>query len=130
VAQNQVVTLVPGGVDELSTGCPPEGQRHLLALTEVLQQVASDAVETVSHFGIPGFSYQGYDDNGMFARVRYRKPKVCLHVRPPVLEHHSHELEGYTATHAIVSFRVDQDLPRAFVARLVDASIAEMKARP
>jgi len=130
VAKNKVVTLVPGGVDEYIAGCPPEVQRHLLALREVIHQVAPDAVETVSYFGIPGFSYPGYDYNGMFAWVSYRKPQVCLHVRPPVLEHHSHELEGYATTKAIVSFRVDQDLPRALVARLVDASIAEMKARP
>lgn len=128
MSKTKAVSLVPGGVEDYIAGCPPEVQSLLQEFRGLIRELAPGAIETVSYFSIPGYSYPGYDYNGMFAWFSYRKPKVCLHVRPPVLENHSQELAGYTTTKAIVSFRVDQPLPRALVARLVTASIEEMKA--
>lgn len=76
---------------------------------------------------MPGYSYEGYDCNGMFVWFSYKKPYVRLHVRPPVIQEHQQELAGYVTTKAIVSFPVGRDLPIALVKKLVKASIEVMK---
>lgn len=129
MSKSKVASLVPGGVDEYIAGCPPEVRGQLTELRTIIREVAPDAIETVSYFSIPGYSYPGYDYNGMFAWFSYRKPKVSLHVRPPVLENHTGELKGYSTTKAIVSFPLDHELPKLLIATLVRASLEEMKAK-
>jgi hypothetical protein len=60
---------------------------------------------------MPGYSYPGFDYDGMFAWFSFKKPYVRLHVRPPVVEEHSKELAGYLTTKAIVSFPMDKRTP-------------------
>jgi len=81
----------------------------------------------VSYFQIPGYSYPGYDYNGMFAWFSYKQPNVRLHVRPPVLQDHEGDLGGYVTTKSIVSFPLAEEVPIALVKLLVQASIEEMK---
>jgi len=86
--------IIPGGVDEYVHACPEEVQDKLVLIRAAIREVAPDAVETVSYFGIPGYSYEGYDYSGMFAWFSYKKPYIRLHVRPPVGEEHIDELAG------------------------------------
>jgi uncharacterized protein YdhG (YjbR/CyaY superfamily) len=81
----------------------------------------------VSYFQIPGYSYPGYDYNGMFAWFSYKQPNTRLHVRPPVIQDHADELTAYAATKSIVSFPLSKEIPMALVKSLVLASIEEMK---
>ena len=83
----------------------------------------------MSYFQMPGYFYEGYDYNGMFARFSFKKPHVRLHVRPPVIEDHKKELSGYRTTKAIVSFPANEDIPIKLVKKLVRASITVMKKR-
>ena len=78
-------------------------------------------------FEIPGYSYAGYDYNGMFAWFSFKKPNVRLHVRPPVIQEHKKELEGFTTTTSIVSFPINKEIPMPLVKKLVKASIKVMK---
>jgi uncharacterized protein YdhG (YjbR/CyaY superfamily) len=126
VSKTKIVSIVPGGVDEYIVGFPEEVQSKLLDIRETIQGVAPDAIETVSYFDIPGYSYKGYDYNGMFAWFSYQKPNVRLHVRPPVIENNKNDLRDYSTTKAIVSFPVAMELPKALVVKLVKASIDEM----
>lgn len=97
-------TIIPGGVDEYIQACPGEVQGKLVLIRAAILEVAPDAVETVSYFGIPGYSYEGYDYNGMFAWFSYKKPHIRLHVRPPVAENHIDELVGCKLTKGIIGF--------------------------
>lgn len=119
--------IVPGGVDEYIAKCPSAVQDKLRAIRAVIQEVAPDAHETVSYFDIPGYYYEGYDYNGMFAWFSFNNSYVRLHVRPPVIDNYKKELEGYGTTKAIVSFANDKEIPIALVKKLVKASLKTMK---
>lgn len=121
-------TITPGGVDEYIASCPKQVQPKLAQVRAAIQQVAPDAIETVSYFGIPGYAYPGYDYNGMFAWFSYQNAKIRLHVRPPVLDDHSAELTAYKKTKSILSFDETAELPLELIKKLVLASIAAMKS--
>ena len=92
-----------------------------------IQGVAPGSTETVSYFQMPGYFYEGYDYNGMFAWFSFKAPYVRLHVRPPVLENNKKDLGDYATTKAIISFPVDRAIPKPLVKKLVKASIKVMK---
>jgi uncharacterized protein YdhG (YjbR/CyaY superfamily) len=119
--------LVPGGVDEYIADCPVEAQSQLNEIRAAIREVAPDAIETVSYFQIPGYSYPGYDYNGMFAWFSYKQPNIRLHVRPPVIQDHEGDLGAYATTKSIVSFPLSKEIPMALVKSLVLASIEVMK---
>jgi uncharacterized protein YdhG (YjbR/CyaY superfamily) len=118
--------IKPGGVGEYIADCPKQVQGKLADMRAAIQAVAPDAIETVSYFDIPGYSYEGFDYNGMFAWFSFKAPFVRLHVRPQALVDHKKELEGFAATKAVVSFPTEGPIPKALVKRLVKASLRSM----
>ena len=128
-ASGKSKVVVPGGVDEYIEECPKEVQARLRDIRATIQGAAPGSIETVSYFQMPGYFYEGYDYNGMFAWFSFKKPYVRLHVRPPVLEDNRRDLVDYATTKAIVSFPVDRAIPKALVKRLVKASIEAMKQK-
>ena len=121
--------IVPGGVDEYIATCPEEAKARLTEIRSAVQGVAPGSTETVSYFQMPGYFYEGYDYNGMFAWFSFKKPFVRLHVRPPVLEQHEKDVEGFVTTKAIISFPLDRAVPKVLVKKLVKASIRVMKEK-
>jgi uncharacterized protein YdhG (YjbR/CyaY superfamily) len=119
--------IIPGGVDEYIQACPGEVQDKLILIRAAICEAAPDAVETVSYFGIPGYSYEGYDYNGMFVWFSYKKHYVRLHVRPPVAENHINELLGCKLTKGIIGFPETTQLSSELIVKLVKASLNEMK---
>ena len=119
--------IVPGGVDEYIQEYSKEVQDKLTTIRSAILEVAPDAIETVSYFGIPGYSYEGYSYNGMFAWFSYKKPYIRLHVRPPVAENHVSELEGCKITKGIIGFLEKNELSTTLIKKLVQASLDEMK---
>jgi uncharacterized protein YdhG (YjbR/CyaY superfamily) len=97
-------------VDEYIARCPKEAQ----------------GTERTDYFQMPGYSYPGYDYDGMFAWFSFRKSYIRLHVRPPVIQEHSKELAGYPTTKAIVSFPMDKPIPLTVVKKLVRASLKKI----
>jgi len=128
--KNDRKPLVPGGVDEYIALCPEEAKNKLEQIRTAIRDVAPDAIETVSYFQIPGYSYSGYDYNGMFAWFSFKQPCVRLHVRPPVIHDHAKELAQYPTTASIISFPVDEELPKALIKKMVKASLSVMKNNP
>jgi len=120
--------VVPGGVKEYIVGCPHDVQPKPKAIRAAVREIAPDTIETVSYFGIPGYCYPGYDYNGMFAWFSYKKPYIRLHVRPPVAENHSSELQGCKITKGIIGFPETAELSPALISKLVQASLDEMKS--
>jgi len=124
---NSSKKIVPGGVDEYIAGCPQEVQDELTVIRSAIHRVAPDAIETVSYFGIPGYCYEGYDYNGMFAWFSYKAPYIRLHVRPPVAQNHIEELKGCKITTGIIGFPEDNEISPTLIAKLVQVSLDEMK---
>jgi uncharacterized protein YdhG (YjbR/CyaY superfamily) len=79
---------------------------------------------------MPGYSYEGYDYNGMFAWFSFKQPDVRLHVRPPAIQQHKKDVAAYTTTKALVIFAEDEEIPVALVKKLVRASVKIMKGKP
>ena len=128
-AKSKSNDILPGGVDEYIDKCPKDVQVQLADIRIAIQAAAPGSIETVSYFQMPGYFYEGYDYNGMFAWFSFKKPYVRLHVRPPVLEDHKKALGSYTSTKAIVSFPAGNAIPKALVKKLVKASIKVMKRK-
>jgi uncharacterized protein YdhG (YjbR/CyaY superfamily) len=115
-------------VDDYIAHCPKAAQVKLSKIRAAIHEIAPDATERTDYFQIPGYSYEGYDYNGMFAWFSFKKPSVRLHVRPPVIQEHKSELVGYATTKAIISFPVDKELPFQLIKKLVKESLKVMKA--
>jgi uncharacterized protein YdhG (YjbR/CyaY superfamily) len=114
-------------VDEYISECPIEVQSKLREIRSYILKSAPEATERTDYFGIPGYSYDGYDYDGMFAWFSYKKPYIRIHIRPPVIEKHEKELIGYKTTKSIVSFSEDNEIPKTLIKKLVAASIKVMK---
>jgi uncharacterized protein YdhG (YjbR/CyaY superfamily) len=118
---------VTGEVDEYIARCPQEAQTNLAKMRAAIQAVAPGAMERTDYFEMPGYSYPGFDYDGMFVWFSFTRPYIRLHVRPPVIQEHSKELSGYLTTKAIVSFPMDTRIPLTLVKRLVKASLKTMR---
>lgn len=114
-------------VEDYIAQCPSEAQTKLRIIRQYIQEVAHEATERTDYFGLPGYSYEGYDYDGMFAWFSFKKPYVRIHVRPPVIQDHESDLSNYIKTKSIVSFPVDKDLPEDLIKKLVLASIKVME---
>jgi uncharacterized protein YdhG (YjbR/CyaY superfamily) len=90
-------------------------------------RAAPGATERTDYFQIPGYSYPGFNYDGMFVWFSFKKPHIRLHLRPPVIQEHKKELAGYPATKAIVSFPMSKSIPVPLVKKLVKASLKAMK---
>lgn len=119
--------IIPGGVNAYIENCPTEVQESLRKIRSAIDDVAPDATATVSYFSIPGYSYAGYEYNGMFVWFSYKKPYVRLHVIPPVIENHKAQLAKLVTTKSVVSFPLDEEMPIQLIKELVKASINVMK---
>ena len=114
-------------VDEYIASCPKEAQDNLAKVRAAIQATAPGATERTDYFQIPGYSYPGFDYDGMFVWFSFKKPCIRLHVRPPVIQQHRKELVGYLTTKAIVSFPMATRIPVTLVKKLVKASLKTMR---
>jgi len=114
-------------VDEYIALCPKEVQEKLSEVRTLIQKAAPGAKERMDYFDMPGYSYEGYNYNGMFVWFSFKKPYIRLHLRPPVIDDHKKELLSYTKTKSILSFPMDNEIPGELVKKLVKATIKVMK---
>ena len=117
------------GVDEFIARCPKEAQGDLARIRAAIRAAAPGATERTDYFQWPGYSYPGFDYDGMFVWFSFKKPQIRLHVRPPVIQEHGKELAGYAKTKAIVSFPKGKPVPTTLVKKLVRASLKAMKGK-
>lgn len=120
---------VTSEVNNYIARCPKEVQGNLAKIRAAIMAAAPGATERTDYFQMPGYSYPGYDYDGMFVWFSFKKPHIRLHVRPPVIQEHREELTGYPATKAIVSFPMSQPIPSTLVRKLVRASLKVMKEK-
>jgi uncharacterized protein YdhG (YjbR/CyaY superfamily) len=115
------------GVDEYIARCPKDSQGGLAKIRAAIRAAAPGATERTDYFQWPGYSYPGFDYDGMFAWFSFKKPNIRLHVRPPVIQEHKKELAGFATTKAIVNFPMGKPVPTMLVKKLVKASAKAMK---
>ena len=116
-------------VDEYILQAPSELHDGLRAMRALIREVAPDAQERTDYFQLPGYSYPGYDYEGMFVWFSYKKTNLRLHIRPPVLENHKSETAGLKQTKSIIDFSIKNELPAILIKKLVQASIDVMKEK-
>jgi uncharacterized protein YdhG (YjbR/CyaY superfamily) len=115
------------GVDEYIAKCPEKARGDLAKIRAAIRAAAPGATERTDYFQWPGYSYAGFDYDGMFAWFSFKSPNMRLHVRPPVIQDHAKELKGFATTKAVVSFPVGKRVPLTLVKKLVKASVKAMK---
>ena len=115
------------GVEEYIASAPKQVQGRLRKIRAAIRKAAPGATERTDYFQFPGYSYEGYDYDGMFVWFSFRKPFIRLHLRPPVIQDHKKELAACTTTKAIVSFPADRAISIPLVKKLVRASLKVMK---
>src|SRR5271168_2280662 len=116
-------------VDEYIARCPKEARGNLAKIRAAIRAAAPGAAERTDYFQMPGYSYPGFDYDGMFAWFSFKKQHVRLHVRPPVMQEYRKELADYPVTKAIVSFPTGRPIPTTLVKKLVKESLKAMKDR-
>ena len=114
-------------VDEYIAKCPKEAQAGLVEIRAAIRAAAPGAIERTDYFQMPGYSYPGFDYDGMFVWFSFKTPHIRLHVRPPAIQDHRRELGGYLTTKAIVSFPMSKPIPITLVKKLVKGSLKAMK---
>ncbi len=107
--------------------CPKEAQAKLRRIRAAILEAAPGATERTDYFQIPGYSYEGYDYDGMFVWFSFKKPYLRLHLRPPVIQDHKKELAGCPTTKSIVSFPMEKEPSTQLVRKLVKASLKVMR---
>jgi uncharacterized protein YdhG (YjbR/CyaY superfamily) len=117
----------PIDIDKYIAECPKDAHGELARIRAAIQSAAPGATERGDYFEMPGYSYPGFDYDGMFAWFSFKKPYIRLHVRPPVIEDHEKELADYSTTKAIVSFPAGNSIPVSLVKKLVKASVKVMR---
>lgn len=115
--------LPENNVDEYIKNAPDEMQTVLRELRVIIKKAAPKATERTDYFQMPGYSYDQYKFyNGMFVWFSFKKPYVRLHVLPEVIEKNKKELKDYKLTKSIISFKIDQKIPKLLIKKLVKES--------
>ena len=114
-------------VDKCIANSPEQVRGQLKEIRSAIRAAAPSATERTVYFKMPGYSYEGYDYDGMFVWFSFKRPYIRLHLRPPVIQDHKKELAGCTTTKAIVSFPAGKKISMALVKKLVKASVKVMK---
>ncbi len=110
-------------VDKYIANAPEEIQVILKDLRSIIQNVAPKATERTDYFQMPGYSHDQYKYyNGMFVWFSFKNNFVRLHVLPQAIEKYKRELKDYKLTKSIISFKIDQKLPRLLIKKLVKES--------
>ena len=113
----------PKNVDEYIARAPKEVRGKLVELRAAIREAAPTAVESIS-YGIPYYDYKG-----RLAWFGLAKTHIGLYIRPPIVEEHKSELEGYETTKSTVRFPLDKRLPIALIKKLVKARMKKNEAQ-
>jgi uncharacterized protein YdhG (YjbR/CyaY superfamily) len=114
-------------VDSYIAKSRKNAQGKLKEMRAAIKEAAPGSIETTSYFEMPGYSYEGYDYNGMFAWFGIRGSHIALYLRPPTLQNHKGELKEYDTTKAALHLPLGRKIPVPLVKKLVRASVRVMK---
>lgn len=110
------------------TSAPKEIQPFLRELRSIVRKAVPSATERTDYFDIPGYSCDQYEYyNGMFVWFSFKKPYIRLHVLPSVIQDNKKDLAKYRLTKSIISFNVDEKIPKLLIQKLVKGSRDALK---
>jgi len=104
-------------VDDYIEQAPEGARKKLREVRSAILQAAPEARESIS-YRIPYYDYKG-----RLAWYGLYRNHVSLFVRPPVIQDHRRELEGYATTKSAVHLPLDKPTPVALVKKLVRARV-------
>ena len=110
-------------IDAYVEAAPQEARIMLVHLRKIVRAAAPGANASIS-YGMPFYDY-----NGALVWFGAFKNHIGLFIRPPVIEEHKHELNGYETTKSTVRFPIGKPLPVALIKKLVKARIAKNTER-
>ena len=105
----------PKNVDEYIARAPEEVRGKLVELRTAIREAAPTAAERIS-YGMPYYDYKG-----RLAWFGLAKAHIGLYIRPPIIEEHKSELEGFETTKSTVRLPLDKKLPIALIKKLIKA---------
>jgi uncharacterized protein YdhG (YjbR/CyaY superfamily) len=102
-------------VDEYISTAPKEVQDKLREVRAAIREVAPTAKESIS-YKMPYYAYEG-----RLAWFGLQRAHIGLYLRPPIIEEHKKDLEGYETTKSAVHLRLDRKIPVPLIKKLVKA---------
>ena len=90
-------------------------RKKLQEVRSAIREVAPEARESIS-YGIPYYDYKG-----RLAWFGLHTNHIGLYLRPPIIQKHRKELEGYVTTISAVHLPLDREIPVPLVKKLVRA---------
>jgi uncharacterized protein YdhG (YjbR/CyaY superfamily) len=112
-------------VDEYLRALEEPKRSTLEALRRTILEIVPEAEEVIS-YRVPAFRVGGQVIGGFAA---FKNHLSYLPFSGSVLGQLADELDGYAMTKSSLHFRVDQDLPKPLVEKLVTARLAEVERR-
>lgn len=109
-------------VDEYLAAQPAAAQPQLREIRAIIRAAIPDATEVIS-YGVPTYKLGGS------SVVHFGAAKRHCALYGAAMEQFADELKGYDTSKGTVRFPLDQPLPTELVQRLVQARLAQHKAR-
>ncbi len=111
-------------IDEYLAGVPDDKRAALERLREQIHAAAPDAIEAIS-YDMPAFKLDGR----WFVGFAATKEHCSFYAGRAPIEAHADELTGYRLRKGTINFQPDRPLPAELVTKLVQARVAEHRAR-
>lgn len=111
-------------VDAYISAAPKEYRQKLREVRQAVRAAAPTATEGIS-YRIPYYDYKG-----RLVWFGLQKRHIGLYIRPPVIEEHRADLEGYSTTLSAVHLPLDKGIPAALIKKLVKARMKKNDAEP
>jgi len=106
-------------------GVPEPGRSTLKKLRASIRSVMPRQATEVIGYGIPMFKYEG----GLLAYAAFKKHCSLYPMSSRLPEQLEKELKPYRVSKGTLQFPLDEPLPATLVKRLIEARIAENRAR-
>ncbi len=117
-------TTDAGDVDKYIAALPDDSREVLANLRKTIRSLVPEATECIS-YRIPTFKYQG----GLVAYASFSKHCSFFPMSYAVIKTYKDELKSYDISKGTIRFHVEKPLPKSLVRKMVNARIAENKAR-
>lgn len=110
-------------IDEYIAKFPPDIQKKLITLREVIRNAAPDATEKIS-YAMPTFYYR----KNLVHFAAYEK-YVGFYPTPSGIDAFKEELSRYKSSKGTVQFPIDEPLPYELIKRIVQYRLEENKKK-
>jgi len=110
-------------VNEYISSCPREVQAKLREIRKTILEVVPTAKESI-YYQIPYYNYKG-----PLVWFGLQKKHIGLYLRPPIIQEHKRDLEGYGTTKSAVHLRLDERISVPLVKKLVKAAMKKNEER-